>query len=214
MSKLMSIWDAISPIKDGNSIMIGGFGPKAYPGRLMHTLQKFTEVKDLFFICNAPSKNYLASLEKMLAHRCSGIICTYVRGSYAEQMYLDNKLELIPQGTFAERLRAGGSGIPAFLTSVGLDTEVAKGKDIIEIDGERYLMERALKADVALIRSTVVDTDGNCFMRGATKVFSALMPAAAKYCVVEAEKIVQVGEIDPELVTVPGILVDAIVKGA
>lgn len=213
MGKLMNLNEAIAPIKDGDTILVGGFGPMGFPGRVLRAINKQTQLKDLFFVTNAANPNFMPSLEKLLETRSRGLITTYLRSSKAaEKMFNDKTLELVPQGTFAERLRAGGNGIPAFYTPVGINTLVAEGKEIKEIDGKEYLMEKAITGDVALIKATKVDLDGNCFMRGSTKNFGALMPAAAKYTIVEAEEIVQVGEIDPELVTIPGVLVHAIVK--
>lgn len=212
MSKVVTLAEAIAPIKDGDTIMIGNFGTKAYPGRIVRALLKQNNAKDLFFIANGANPYYSNSLEKLLATRSRGMIATFIRGSAAaEKLFHENRLELVPQGTFAERLRAGGSGIPAFYTPVGIGTVVAEGKEIKEIDGKEYLLEKAITADVALIDATKVDLQGNCYMRGSTKSFGALMPAAAKYTVVETKEILQVGEIDAELITVPGIMVDAIV---
>lgn len=213
MSKMMNVLDAISPIKDGDVVMVSGFGPMGYPGRVLRAMLKQNEAKDLLFVTNAANPNFMPSLEKLITKRSRGLIATFVRQSkIAEKMYFDKTLELVPQGTFSERLRAGGAGIPAFYTPVGIGTEVEEGKPKLVIDGKMYLMEKAITADVAIIKATKVDLDGNCYMRGSTKAFGALMPAAAKYTIVEAEEVVQVGEIDPELVTVPGIMVDAIVK--
>lgn len=213
MSKMMHIQDAIAPIKDGDTLLVSGFGPMGYPGRVLRALYKQTTVKDLLFVTNAANENYMPALEKLLATRSRGLIATFAKPSKAaEKMYADKTFELIPQGTFSERLRAGGAGIPAFYTPVGLGTEVEEGKPKLMIDGKMYLMEKAITAEVAIIKATKVDLDGNCFMRGCTKAFGALMPAAAKYTIVEAEEVVQVGEIDPEMVTIPGILIDAIIK--
>jgi 3-oxoacid CoA-transferase A subunit len=213
MGKLMTLLEAIAPIKDGDTILVGGFGPMGYPGRVMRAMLKQTDLKDLFFVANAANQNYLSAFEKMLKTRARGMIVTFTRPSAAaDKLYNEGKLELIPQGTFSERIRAGGAGIPAFYTPVGFGTDVEKGKPTMEIDGKMYLLEKAIKGDVAIIKAAKVDLDGNCFMTGCTKNFGALMPAAAKYTIVEAEEVVKVGKIDPELVTVPGILIDAIVK--
>jgi 3-oxoacid CoA-transferase A subunit len=213
LSKIATLTEAVEPIKDGDTIMLGGFGPWGFPGRMVRALLLQNEAKDLYFITNGPNAMYMQTFEKLLFKRSRGIAATFVRGSAAaEKLYAEGKLELVPQGTFAERLRAGGFGIPAFLTPVGVGTQVAEGKQVTEVDGKRCLLEKAFHADVALIRATKVDTLGNCYMRGSTKAFSALMPPAAKYTVVEAEEIVKPGKIDPELVTVPSIFVDAIVK--
>jgi 3-oxoacid CoA-transferase A subunit len=213
LSKIKTLTEAVQPIKNGDTIMVGGFGPWGFPGRMVRALLQQSEAKDLFFIANGPSAAYMQTLEKLLFKRSRGASVTFVHGSAAAKwLYGEGKLELVPQGTFAERIRIGGFGIPAFLTPVGVGTEVAQGKQGMEIDGQHYLVEKAYHADVALIRSTQVDTLGNCFMRGSTKAFSALMPPAAVYTVVEAEEIVKPGKIDPERVTVPGVFVDAIVK--
>ncbi len=213
MGKLMSVLEAIEPIKDGDTILVGGFGPMGYPGRVMRAILKQTELKDLFFVANAANQNYLVALEKLLLTRARGMIATFTRPSAAaEKLYKEGKLEIIPQGTFSERIRAGGAGIPAFFTPVGFGTAVEEGKIKMTIDGREYIMEKAIKGDVAIIKASKVDLEGNCFMSGCTKNFGALMPAAAKYTIVEAEEVVKPGKIDPELVTVPGILIDAIVK--
>ena len=211
MNKIMAMDDAIKMIKDGDVLLVGGFGPRGYPGRILRALLKKSAAKDFTIIINGLNKFYLNTMEKILKSRANRLICTYVRNSEGERMFNEGKAEIVPQGTFAERLRCGGAGIPAFYTPVGVGTDVAKGKEVKNIDGRDYLMEKALKGDVALISATKVDKSGNCFMRGCTKQFSTLMPAAAKYTIVETHQIVEVGEIDPELISVPGIMVDAIV---
>lgn len=213
MTKVVDIIDAVSVIKDGDVILVGGFGPKGYPGRILRTLLRKTKTKDLFFVANATEVSFLSSLDKFLAERSRGFMATFIRGSKNAEILFNNKqLELISQGTFAERLRAGGKGIKAFYTPVGPGTDVAEGKEKSIFDGREYILEKAIKGDVALIRATKVDLEGNCFMRGASKNFTSLMPLAAKYTIVEAEELVQVGEIPPELITVPGKYIDKIVR--
>lgn len=214
MNKVVDIVDAVAQIKDGDTILVGGFGPKGYPGRLLRTLLTQTTTKDFLLVANAANPAFMSSLEKLLKNRARGAICTFLRGSAsAEKMYFDKTLELTPQGTFAERLRAGGKGIVAFYTPVGPGTEVAQGKETLVIDGVEHILEKAITGDVALIRATQVDLDGNCFMRGAVKNFTSLMPAAAKFTIVEAEELVPVGAIPPDLITVPGKYINMIVRG-
>ena len=214
MSKVVDIVDAVKQVKDGDTVLVGGFGPKGYPGRLLRTLLTTTPTKDLMLIQNAANPAFMSSLEKLLKKRSRGAICTFLRGSgAAEKMYFDKTLELIPQGTFAERLRAGGKGIAAFYTPVGPGTEVAEGKETAMFDGVEHILEKAITGDIALVRASKVDLDGNCFMRGAVKNFTSLMPMAAKFTIVEAEELVQVGEIPPDLISVPGKYVNMIVRG-
>jgi acetate CoA/acetoacetate CoA-transferase alpha subunit len=210
MGKVIDIVDAVSRIKDGETLLIGGFGPKGYPGRLLRALLKTTNTKDLFFVANAANPSFMSSLDKLLATRARGMICTFMRGSLpAEHLYAEGKLELAPQGSFAERLRAGGMGIEAFYTPVGIGTLVEHGKEKATFNGRECVLERAIRGDIALVRATRVDLAGNCFMRGAVKNFTSLMPAAANYTIVEAEEIVPA--IDPEIVSVPARYVNAIV---
>lgn len=214
MSKVVDIVDAVAQIKDGDTIFVGGFGPKGYPGRSLRTLLTKTSTKDFLLVANAANPAFMSSLEKLLKTRARGAIVTFLRGSAAaEKMYFNKTLELVPQGTFAERIRAGGKGIAAFYTPVGPGTDVAEGKEKVVINGVEHILETALTADVALIRATQVDLDGNCFMRGAVKNFTSLMPTAAKFTIVEAEELVPVGTIHPDLITVPGKYVNMVVRG-
>lgn len=213
MGKVVDVIDAVSIIKDGDVILLGGFGPKGYPGRVLRTLLRKTSTKNLLFVANAANPSFLSSLDKMLENRATGFVATFLRGSVsAEELFNKGKLELVPQGTFAERLRAGGKGIEAFYTPVGIGTDVEKGKEKATFDGVEHVLEKAIKGDVALVRATKVDLDGNCFMRGASKNFTSLMPFAAKHTIVEAEELVPVGEIPPEMITVPGKYINTIVR--
>jgi len=124
------------------------------------------------------------------------------------------EVELVPQGTLAERIRAGGCGLGGVLTPTGLHTEVAKGKPTVVVDGKEFLLERPLRANVAILRGSIVDEAGNIFYSGATRNFNPLAAMAADLVIVEAEKLVPCGELAPELVMTPGIFVDYIVKGA
>lgn len=218
MNKVVAMDEAIKVIKNGDTILVGGFGPRGYPGRVMRNIVKNRtstgteyDLEDLTIVFNGLNRFYMNTMEKLLERSGSKLITTFVRNSIGETMYKEGKVELVPQGTFAERLRAGGAGIPGFYTPVGVGTLVAEGKEVKNFDGKDYLLERAITGDVALISATKVDLQGNCYLRAATKQFSALMPAAAKYTIVETNEIVDVGQIDPELITIPGIMIDAIV---
>ncbi|KAB1968230.1 MULTISPECIES: CoA transferase subunit A [Lacticaseibacillus] len=211
--KLMWPIEAIQPVKDGDTVVIGGFGPLGYPAQLVKALYLFSNAKDLHIALNAPNGMYLPTLDRLIAERASHLTTTFVRTSRAAtKFFKEGKLTLTPQGTFAERLRAAGAGIPGFYTPVGIGTMVAEGKEVKEFNGRQYLLEEALNADVGFMQATKVDYDGNCYIEGAMKSFGALVPAASKYTVVEAEEIVPVGDIPSELITVSGIYIDGIVK--
>lgn len=214
MDKRMTAADAVSHVKDGDVLMVGGFLQGGSPETLLGALLK-TQARDLTIISNDTGTAETRTIELQRQGRVAKVYATYI-GANVEtgRMVIENpdSVELNPQGTLAERIRAAGAGIAAFLTPVGVRTIVERGRTPVTLNGRQYLMEEALHGDVALVRATVADEMGNCFMRGTTKNFNAIMPAACKYAIVEAELIVAAGELDPELVTVPGIFIDAIVQ--
>ena len=211
--------EAVSVIGDGATVMIGGFMACGTPEILVDALVK-KGVKGLTVICNdagVPGRG----VGKLLAN---GQIKTLIGSHFglnpevARRMNTDvaaDKLEcvMIPQGTFAERIRAGGSGLGGFLTPTGFGTIIAEGKQVITIEGKNYLLELPLKADFALIRASTADTFGNITYNGTTRNFNPLMAAAAGYVIAGTCKIVDVGQIDPNNIVTSGILVDAIVEG-
>jgi acetate CoA/acetoacetate CoA-transferase alpha subunit len=211
--------EAVAVIGDGATVMIGGFMACGTPEILVDALVK-KGVKDLTVICNdagVPGRG----TGKLLAN---GQIKTLIGSHFglnpevARRMNTDNaadKLEciMIPQGTFAERIRAGGSGLGGFLTPTGFGTIIAEGKQVITIEGKNYLLELPLKADFALIRASKADTFGNITYNGTTRNFNPLMAAAAGYVIAGACEIVEVGQIDPNTIVTSGIFVDAIVGG-
>ena len=213
MNKLTTAREAVSHVKDGDVLMIGGFlqggSPETLVGALLHA-----SATDLTIVSNDTGTASTKTILLQQQGRVKKVHATYI-GANVEtgRMVIENpqSVELNPQGTLAERIRAAGAGIAAFLTPVGVKTVVERGRETVRLNGREYLMEEALHGDVAFVRATVADEMGNCFMRGTTKNFNAIMPAACKYAVVEAEKIVPVGELDPELITVPGIFIDAVV---
>ena len=194
--------------------MIGGFLQCATPEHLLDALINTSEATDLTIVSNDTGWDYLNTYRLMEHGRVKKVYSTWVGGNpLTGAMYAadPNSVVLVPQGTLAEAVRAAGSGIGAFLTPTGVGTIAAEGKQTVELDGREYLLEKALHGDVALVHATKVDKFGNCYMRGASKNFNAIMPQACKFAVVEAEEIVEVGEIDPDLVTLSGIYIDAIV---
>ena len=218
-NKIMTAQEAVAGIKDGASIMVGGFMACGTPEILIDALVE-KGVKNLTIICNdagVPGRG----VGKLLSNgQIKTLIASHVglNPEVAQRMNTDvpeDKLEciLVPQGTLAERVRAGGTGLGGFLTPTGVGTIVAEGKQVINIDGRDYLLEKPLKADVALIRGSVTDKFGNTTYNGTTRTFNPMMATAAEYVIVGACEIVEVGEIDPNNVATSGIFVDAIVGG-
>jgi acetate CoA/acetoacetate CoA-transferase alpha subunit len=211
--------EAIAPIKDGSVIMVGGFMACGTPEILIDALVK-KGVKNLTVICNDggwPDKG----VGRLIANgQVKRLIASHV-GLNPEVARRNNtdveadKLELIlvPQGTLAERIRAGGAGLGGVLTPTGVGTIIAEGKHIINIDGRDFLLEEPLRADFALIRASKIDKMGNTVFFGTTRNFNPLMATAADYVIAGACEIVETGGIDPNAVHVPGVLVDAIVGG-
>ena len=216
MNKVVASSDeAIRDIPDGATIMLGGFGLCGIPENLIRSLVA-KGVKNL----NTISNNLGVDGQGMGLLLAAGQIRTHI-GSYVGENRLLEKLvlagqldvQLIPQGTFAERIRAGGAGIPAFYTPAGVGTVVAENKETREFDGRPYLMERALTADFALIRAWKGDKLGNLVYRKTARNFNPMMAAAAKITIAEVEHLVEVGELDPDLIHTPSIYVKRIVQG-
>lgn len=214
MNKIMSSMEAIGHVKDGDVIMIGGFLQGATPEFLLQSLLN-TKIKDLTIISNDTGTGETSTIKLQQAGRVVKVIASYI-GANTETVAMIMRdpasVQLVPQGTLAERIRSGGAGLGGFLTPTGIGTITEQGKQILSIEGREYLLETPLRADVALVHAAIVDEIGNCFMRGSSKNFNALMPQAADFSIVEAEKVVPVGELDPEMITVPGLFIDAIVK--
>lgn len=219
IDKIKSADEATDSIRDGASIMIGGFMACGTPEILIDALVK-KNVRNLTIICNdagVPGRG----VGKLLSNgQIKTLIASHVglNPEVAQRMNTDvpeDKLEciLVPQGTLAERIRAGGAGLGGFLTPTGVGTIVAEGKQVISIDGRDYLLEKPLKADFALIRGSVTDKSGNTTYNGTTRTFNPMMAAAASYVIAAACEIVEIGEIDPNNVVTSGIFVDAIVGG-
>ncbi|WP_071000318.1 3-oxoacid CoA-transferase subunit A [Methylobacterium sp. C1] len=208
--------DAVSGIGDGATVMIGGFGGAGAPIELIHALID-RRPQNLTVINNNAGSGRIGIAAMIDAGIVRKMICSFPRSSDPRaftERYLagDIELELVPQGTLAERIRAGGAGIPAFYTPTGYGTELAEGKVVAEFDGRPYVQERWLKADFALVKAEVGDPLGNLAFRKAARNFGPLMCMAAAMTVVQVSRIVPAGGIDPEAVVTPGIFVDRIVE--
>lgn len=212
MNKLISAHEAARQVKSGDTVMCGGFGRWGYATEIAKMLNNDKDVTDLIFIFNSIFASTHIDLEQIVSTRCKHVICSFIRNSPAlQRLYSEGKLTIVPQGTLAESIRLGGLGIPAFYCPVGVGTPFAEGKESRSFDGKEHVLERTLRGQVALLRATKVDSAGNCFFRGVTKNFSSLMALACDKVFVETKDYVP-GFLDPELVTVPGILVDGIIK--
>ncbi len=215
MNKLMTAEEAVKPIKDGDVLLVGGFLKAGSPETLIKALLESSTAKNLTVVSNDTGMADTNMVKVMKQGRVTRVHATYIGANpVTGQMLIDDptSVTLVPQGTLAEKIRCGGAGIAAFYTPVGVGTIVGEGKELRTFNGREYLLETAMKGDVALIKASVADKFGNCFMKATSKNFNALMARAAEYVIVEAVKIVEVGELDPELVTVPGIFVDALVQ--
>lgn len=218
-NKIMTAQEAVADIKDGATIMVGGFMACGTPEILIDALVEKNS-KNLTIICNdagVPGRG----VGKLLSNgQIKTLIASHVglNPEVASRMNADqpeNRLEcvLVPQGTLAERVRAGGAGLGGFLTPTGVGTIVAEGKEIVAVDGKDYLLEKPLRADFALLRGTVADKFGNTTYNGTTRTFNPMMATAADYVIVGTCEIVEIGGIDPNHVVTSGIFVDAIVEG-
>lgn len=216
-----SIEDAVAGIEDNMSVMIGGFGGAGAPIELIHALvdrfKKTGSPANLTVINNNAGNGAVGIAAMIYAGMVAKMVCSFPRSSDPKAFtdrYLagEIELELVPQGTLAERIRAAGAGIPAFYTPSSFGTEVAEGKPVEEFDGKHYVRERWLKADVAIIKAELADRKGNLTYRKAARNFSPLMAMAAAKTIVQASQVVEPGQIDPEQVITPGIFVDQIVE--
>lgn len=203
-------------VKDGQLLAVGGFGLCGIPEALIEALRD-SGVKNLTCISNNAGVDGFGLGKLLETRQIRRMISSYVgENKEFERQYLAGELELefTPQGTLAEKLRAGGAGIPAFFTKTGVGTIVADGKELREFDGETYVMEKALVPDVALVKAYVADKSGNLQFHRTARNFNPACAMAGKITIVEVEKIVEVGEIDPDAVHLPGIYVHRLVLNA
>ena len=225
--KFITAQEAAAMIKDGSSVMVGGFMANGTPESIMDALVE-RNAQDLTVMCNdggfgpafdeegnetaAPRGN--GKLIKN--HSVKKLIATHIglNKQVAEQMNAGTlEVTLIPQGSMVEMIRAGGAGLGGVLTPTGIGTDIAEGKEVFNIDGKDFMLEKPLHADFAVLRGNIVDKKGNVFYKGTTKNFQIAMATAADTVIVEAEKVVEVGELDPDYVMTPYIFVDYIVGG-
>lgn len=214
MCKVTTIDQALATVQDGMTVMIGGFLAVGTPEILVDALIG-KGIKDLTVIANDTAFPDKGIGKLVVHHQLKKVIVSHI-GTNPEtgrQMHAGElAVELVPQGTLAEQIRAGGSGLGGVLTPTGLGTVVAEGKAVISVDGKDFLLEKPLKADVALIKAHTADTAGNLLFQRSARNFNPLMAMAADVVIVQVENVVEAGQIDPDQVMTPGILVDWIVK--
>jgi 3-oxoacid CoA-transferase subunit A len=217
LNKVFSSADAaIADLQDGATIMVGGFGLCGIPENLIRALHR-KGTKNLTIISNNAGVNDLGLGVPLKNGQIKKLIGSYVgENKVLEEMVLKRtiELELNPQGTFSERIRAGGAGIVGFYTPAGFGTVVAEGKEIREFDGRKYLLERGLTADFAFVKAWKGDRWGNLIYRRTARNFNPMMATAAKVTIAEVEELVELGELDPNTIVTPGIYVKRIIQGA
>ncbi|GAB3683283.1 3-oxoacid CoA-transferase subunit A [Salinisphaera aquimarina] len=213
--RVASMQEAVAGVKNGDAVMIGGFGSSGIPFELIEAL-RLHGADDLTIISNnaGVAEEGIASL--LRDRLVSKVVCSYPRSQgsiWFERLFEEDaiELELIPQGTFAERMRAAGAGLGGFFTPTGYATKMADGKETREIDGRGYVLEYPLKAEFALVKAHKGDRWGNLGYNSAGRNFNPVMAMAADITVAEVEHIVELGDLDPESVATPGIFVDRVV---
>lgn len=213
MAKIVPIEVAAALIKNDMTVMCGGFLGLGAPNNLLDVIAEL-DVNDLTIICNDGGNCAGYGLQKLIAKgQVKKLIASHIGTTpkVGDKMTSGELIvELVPQGTLAERIRAGGAGLGGILTPTGLGTIVAEKKEIITVDGRQYLLEKPLRADIALINGYKIDKLGNVWYKGTTRNFNVVMATAADIVIAEADQIVEVGEIEPENVVTQGILVDYI----
>jgi 3-oxoadipate CoA-transferase alpha subunit len=213
-----SVAQAVADIFDGATVMIGGFGEAGSPIELIHALIDLG-AKDLTVVNNNTGSGHVGLAALIENKQVAKMICSFPRTANSTvfpDLYHrgDIELELVPQGTLAERIRAGGAGIPAFYTATSVGTPLAEGKEVRSFDGRDYVMEPGLKADFALVKCARADRYGNLVYNKTARNFGPIMAMAANITIVQTGAQVEAGEIDPEIIVTPGIFVDRIVTVA
>jgi len=206
-----SVDEAVADIEDGATILVGGFGGSGFPTALREALIR-RRPRRITIVCNNADFGGFVYDEGLVR-----MVCSYPVGATSKPLLEaieagTVELQLTPQGTLAERIRAGGAGLGGVLTPTGVGTDFEAGHDTVELDGQRYLIARALRGDVALVRAHVADRYGNLVMRHAARNFGPLMAMAATVTIAQAARVVDAGEIDPDHVHVPGAFVDRVVE--
>lgn len=214
MDKVVELNQAVQDIKNGDTIMIGGFMGNGAPEVLIEALLE-KGIKDITLISTDTAIETRGSGKLISDYRIKKLYASHIgtnreTGNQMNQGVLE--VELVPQGTLAERIRSAGFGLGGFLTKTGVGTRVEEGKEKLTIDGEDYLLELPLEADFALVQAAKADKNGNLVYKGSTINFNHVMAAAAKTTIVEAKEVVDNGELDPNLIVTPGVFVDRIVS--
>lgn len=216
MGKVFDSFDeAVEDIFDGATVIAGGFGLCGIPEKLIEAVQK-KKVRDLTVVSNNCGVDD-GGLGLLLANKqIKKMVASYVgENKIFEQQFLSGELEveLTPQGTLAERIRAGGAGIPGFYTATGVGTPIAEGKETKEFNGKKYILEEAIVGDFALVKAWKADKSGNLVFRKTARNFNPLAAMAAKVTIVEVEELVEIGELDPDHIHLPGVYIQRILVG-
>jgi 3-oxoadipate CoA-transferase alpha subunit len=211
---VQSMAEAMAAIRDGSVVLVGGFGSIGQPSALIDGLIE-QGAKELTVVSNNPGVGRIGLARLLDLGRVRKIVCSFPRSSdpvVFEQLYRAGRIELeiVPQGTMAERMRAAGAGIPAFFTATAVGTKLAEGKEEREFSGRKYLLEQALAGDVALVEAWEADRWGNLTYRSSARNFNPIMAMAATLTVVQAQHIVELGALDPEKIVTPGIYVNRV----
>ncbi|MBL8688495.1 MAG: 3-oxoacid CoA-transferase subunit A [Rhodospirillaceae bacterium] len=211
--RVASMAEALAGIADGSTVLVGGFGAVGQPNALIDGLIE-QGAKDLIIVANNAGMDAKVGLPRLMAAgRARKLVCSFPRGSTVfDELYKAGRIELevVPQGTLAERIRAAGAGIPAFYTPTGVGTKLAEGKEQRHVGGRDCILEHALKADVALVEAWRADRWGNLTYKGSGRNFNPVMAAAATLTVVQSQHIDELGALDPEAVVTPGIFVSRV----
>jgi 3-oxoadipate CoA-transferase alpha subunit len=207
--------EALAGVRSGATVLIGGFGQVGTPNALIEALSEL-DLRELTVVCNNAGTGTHGLARVMAEGRVRKIICSYPRSAGSvvlEELYREGRIELeiVPQGTMAERMRAAGAGLPAFYTPTAVGTALAEGKEVREFDGRPYVLERALRGDVALIEAWAADRWGNLTYRRAGRNFNPVMAMAADLTVVQTQHVAELGALDPEAIVTPGVFVDRVV---
>ena len=212
---VQSMADALAGVKDGSVVLVGGFGSIGQPNALIAGLIE-QGAKDLTIVANNSGVGHVGLAALLETRRVRKIICSFPRTAdpvVFEALWREGAIELecVPQGTMAERMRAAGAGIPAFYTATAAGTKLAEGKEEREFNGRRYILEQALRGDVALVEAWEADRWGNLTYNSSARNFNPVMATAADLTVVQSQHIVELGQLDPEKIATPGIYVDRVV---
>lgn len=213
---IASAAEAVSEVHDGAIVMIGGFGEAGSPIELIHALINHG-AKNLTVVSNNTGSGHVGLAALIENRQVAKTICSFPRTANSKvfpELYHagEIELELVPQGTLAERIRAGGAGIPAFYTPASVNTPLAKGKESRTFNGQEYVLEYGIKADFALVKAETADRYGNLLYHATARNFGPIMCTAANTAIVQAKKIVEPGMIDPETVVTPGIFVQKVIE--